>query len=206
MNKGREPLRHCQGNRSWATPHQPRSCASVWRDGLRLVRQDQERPAANAGCYRRGRLRGTPHQGAVLRGAQIAQSVERKKGSRPMPRVTTTRHRRGTNFRRTQLFWGSIAMRTEYLTAIVVAAFAAGAGMAVYSMRSQSDFCPQPWAASVTAFFAPCQAFYSAMGHAGSEAVRVSLLTPAEQPDLPPPLLAARLAGSVDPFLHRSGG
>jgi hypothetical protein len=105
-------------------------------------------------------------------------------------------------------------MRTEYLTAIVLAAFAAGAGMAVYSMRSQSDFCPQPWAASVTALFAPCQAIYSAMGHAGPEAVRVtlpeavrvSLLTPAEQPDLPPPLLVARLAGSVDPFLHRSGG
>ncbi len=113
-------------------------------------------------------------------------------------------------------------MRTEYLTAIVLAAFAAGAGMAVYSMRSQSDFCPQPWAASVTALFAPCQAIYSAMGHAGPEAVRVtlpeavrvtlpeavrvSLLTPAEQPDLPPPLLVARLAGSVDPLLHRSGG
>jgi hypothetical protein len=105
-------------------------------------------------------------------------------------------------------------MRTEYLTAIVLAAFAAGAGMAVYSMRSQSDFCPQPWAASVTALFAPCQVIYSAMGHAGPEAVRVSLpeavrvslLTPAEQPDLPPPLFASRLAGSVDPFLHGSGG
>jgi len=97
-------------------------------------------------------------------------------------------------------------MRTEYLTAIVLAAFAAGAGMAVYSMRGQSDFCPQPWAASVTAFFAPCQAFYSAMVRAGSQAVRVSLLTPAEKPDLPPPLLAARLARSVDPFLHQSGG
>lgn len=96
-------------------------------------------------------------------------------------------------------------MRTEYLTAIVLAAFAAVAGMAGYSMRSQSDFCPQPWAASVTAFFAPCQALYSAMGPADPEAVPVSLLIPVEQPDLPPSLLAARLAGSVDPFLHHSG-
>jgi hypothetical protein len=104
MNKGREPLRHCQGNRSWATPHQPRSCASVWRDGLRLVRQDQERPAANAGCYRRGRLRGAPHQGAVLRG-RAKSPIGRKKGSRPMPWVTTTRHRRGTNFSANAIVW-----------------------------------------------------------------------------------------------------
>ena len=96
-------------------------------------------------------------------------------------------------------------MRTEYLTAIMLPAFVAGAGLAVYSMRSQSDFCPQPRAASVTAFYAPCQAFYGATGDAilKPEIMRMAVLTPDEQPDLPATLLAARLAESVDPF--RSG-
>jgi hypothetical protein len=99
--------------------------------------------------------------------------------------------------------WRTIAMRTEYLTAIMLPAFVAGAGPAVYSMRSQSDFCPQPWAASVT--YAPCPAFYGAKGDAilKPEIMRMAVLTPDEQPDLPATLLAARLAESVDPF--RSG-
>jgi hypothetical protein len=94
-------------------------------------------------------------------------------------------------------------MKTEYLAAIAIAAFTAGAGLAAYSVRGQADFCPQPSAASVTALFAPCLTFDSAIG---PEAVRVSLLTPVEQSNLPPTLLTARLAESVDPFLHRSGG
>jgi hypothetical protein len=106
-------------------------------------------------------------------------------------------------------------MRTEHLTAIALAIFTAGAGLAAYSVRSRSDFCPQPWAASVTAHFAPCQAFYSAMGHPKPEAVRMQmeavrmqmgLLTPDEQIDLPATLVATRLAESVDPFFYRSGG
>jgi hypothetical protein len=107
-------------------------------------------------------------------------------------------------------------MRTEYLAAIAIAAFAAGAGLAAYSVRGQADFCPQPSAASVTALFAPCQTFDTAMGRAVTkkEAVRMGLLMPDEQPALTPEqqpawpatLLAARLAESVDPFLHRSGG
>lgn len=103
-------------------------------------------------------------------------------------------------------------MRTEYLAALVIAAFAAGAGLAAYSVRDQADFCPQPSAASVTTLFAPCQVFDTAMGRAVSkpEAVRLGLLTPDEQPAPPATQLAARLASrlaeSVDPFLHRAGG
>ena len=97
-------------------------------------------------------------------------------------------------------------MRTEYLTAIMLPALVAGAGLAVYSMRSQSDFCPQPWAAPVTALYAPCPAFYGATGDAilKPEIMRMAMLTPDEQPGLPATLLAARLAESVKPF--RSGG
>lgn len=102
-------------------------------------------------------------------------------------------------------------MRTEYFAAIAITAFAAGAGLAAHSVRGQADF-PQPSVASVTAFFAPCQTFDTAMGHAVLKAVRIGLPTPDEQlaydwpPNLPPTRLAARLADSVDPFLHRSGG
>ena len=104
-------------------------------------------------------------------------------------------------------------MKTEYLAAIVIAALAAGAGLAAHSVGGQADFCPQPSATSVTALFAPCQTFDTAMGHAVSKpvAARMGLRTPDEQPaydeqpDLPP-MLAARLAESVGPLLHRSGG
>jgi hypothetical protein len=71
-------------------------------------------------------------------------------------------------------------MKGRYVTAIAITAFAAGAVLAGFSIRSQATFCPQPWAASVGAFFAPCQALYGAVG--------------------------PRLAGSVDPFLHPNGG
>ena len=117
----------------------------------------------------------------------------------------------GTNFQRTQLScggrWRAIAMKTEYLAAIVIAALAAGAGLAAHSVGGQADSCPQPSATSVTALFAPCQTFDTAMGHAVSkpEAVRMGLLTPDEQPNPPATLLATRLAESVDPFLVRPG-
>jgi hypothetical protein len=68
-------------------------------------------------------------------------------------------------------------MRTEYLAAIVIAAFVAGTGLAVHSVQSQATY---------------------------REAVRMGLLTAAEQPA--PPATAARLAESLDPFLSRSGG
>ena len=107
-------------------------------------------------------------------------------------------------------------MKNRYVAAIAIAAFAAGTGLAVYSAKSQSDTCQQPWAGSATALFAPCQALYGALNHAISEPeiLRMSLrisddqpaLTSDEQPAPPATLLTARLAESVDPFLHRSGG
>ena len=60
-----------------------------------------------------------------------------------------------------------IAMKSEYLTAIAIAPFAATVGLAVYVVSSSEPyFCPQPSAASVTSLFAPCQTFDTAMGHA----------------------------------------
>ena len=105
-------------------------------------------------------------------------------------------------------------MKDRYVAAIAIAAV--GTGLVVYSVRGQSDSCPQPWAPSVTALFAPCQALYGALDHAISEPeiLRVGLLISDDHPtptsDKPPAApvaqLAARLAESVDPFLHQSGG
>ena len=104
-------------------------------------------------------------------------------------------------------------MKSEYLTAIAIAPFAATVGLAVYVVSgSEPDFCPQPSAASVTSLFAPCQTFDTAMGHVVTkrEAVRMGLLRPEEQRASPDTQLAARLAsrlaGSVDRFLQHSGG
>ena len=106
-------------------------------------------------------------------------------------------------------------MKSEYLTAIAIAPFAATVGLAVYVVSSsEPDFCPQPSAASVTSLFAPCQTFDTAMGHAVTkrEAVRMGLLRPEEQPASPDThtqlaaRLASRLAESVDRFLQHSGG
>ena len=71
-------------------------------------------------------------------------------------------------------------MRDQYVTAIAVTALAVSTVLAAYSIRSQAQFCPQPWATSVSALFAPCQALYGVVG--------------------------PRLAGSVDSFLHPNGG
>ena len=105
-------------------------------------------------------------------------------------------------------------MKDRYVAAIAIAAV--GTGLVVYSVRGQSDSCPEPWAPSITALFAPCQALYGALDQAISEPeiLRVGLLTSDDHPtptsDKPPAApvaqLAARLAESVDPFLHQSGG
>ena len=105
-------------------------------------------------------------------------------------------------------------MKDRYVAAIAIAAV--GTGLVVYSVRGQSDSCPEPWAPSITALFAPCQALYGALDHAISEPemLRVGLLIPGdhppptsdEQPAPPATQLARRLAESVDPLLHRSGG
>jgi hypothetical protein len=109
-------------------------------------------------------------------------------------------------------------MKDQYVAAIAITALAAGTGCAAYSLESQSDLCPQPWSASVTALFAPCQAVYGAMGvapwenlAARPEAMQMVVLTldaqssTKEAAGLPAELLADRLAESADPFLHPSG-
>jgi hypothetical protein len=114
--------------------------------------------------------------------------------------------------------WEAFAMKDQYVAAIVIAALAAGTGGAVYSLGSQSNVCPQPWSASVNALFAPCQAVYGAISPAPwgnfaskPDAMRMVVLALDEQsapevaPRLQAVLLADRLAGSVDPFLHPSG-
>jgi hypothetical protein len=72
-------------------------------------------------------------------------------------------------------------MRIAYLATIATIALAAGAVSAVYSVRAD-DYCPQPSAASVTALFAPCQAFQTATGLAitRDEAMQMGLLPPSE--------------------------
>jgi hypothetical protein len=91
-------------------------------------------------------------------------------------------------------------MKDYFLAAIAIAALAAGGVSAAYSVRT-ADYCPQPSAASVTALFAPCQAFETAMGPAitADEAMDMGLprldeqpaAIPAKQPDLTPEQLVA---------------
>jgi hypothetical protein len=83
-------------------------------------------------------------------------------------------------------------MKSDYLVAaILVVAMVVGLG--AYSVRSGDEYCPSPSAASVTALFAPCQTFDTAMGRQVSkqEAVQMGLLTPDEQP-IPATRLAVR--------------
>jgi hypothetical protein len=58
-------------------------------------------------------------------------------------------------------------MKSDYfVAALLVAAVAIGLGAT--SVKSESEYCPSPTAASVTALFAPCQTFDTAMGHSVS--------------------------------------
>jgi hypothetical protein len=89
-------------------------------------------------------------------------------------------------------------MRTEYLAAIAIAAVATGAGWTAYSVQT-ADYCPQPSAASVTALFAPCQAFEAAMGPAitRDQAMDMGLLPPVgptSTPEQPVPTAAQVIA------------
>ena len=72
-------------------------------------------------------------------------------------------------------------MKDHFLAGIATVALAAGSVSAVYSVRAD-DYCPQPLAASVTALFAPCQAFQTATGPTitRDEAMQMGLLPPHE--------------------------
>jgi len=70
-------------------------------------------------------------------------------------------------------------MSIQHLAVIAIAtAVAAGAGLAIQSVRGTDYYCPPPSAASVAMLFAPCQAFETAMGHkiTKKEAVQMGLL------------------------------
>ena len=86
-----------------------------------------------------------------------------------------------------------IAMKVGDFAAVAIAtAGAAGAALAIYSVRGADYYCPPPSAASVATLFAPCQAFDTAMGHriTRREAVQMGLLTPDEQSSQPDTRLA----------------
>jgi hypothetical protein len=93
---------------------------------------------------------------------------------------------------------GIIAMKTQYLVPIALAALAAGIGWTAYSFRSD-DYCPQPSAANVATLFAPCQAFDTAMGHpvTKQDGVQMGLLDPDGRPAATPRKQTAPTPGQL---------
>jgi hypothetical protein len=77
-------------------------------------------------------------------------------------------------------------MKDDYFVAALLIG-AAAIGLGANLIHSDGEYCPDPSPASVTALFAPCQAFDTAMGHPVSkqEAIQMGLLTPDEQPTSP---------------------
>jgi hypothetical protein len=56
-------------------------------------------------------------------------------------------------------------MKSDYLFAALLVIAAVAISVGANLTGSNSSYCPRPSAASVTALFAPCQAFGTAMGH-----------------------------------------
>lgn len=81
-------------------------------------------------------------------------------------------------------------MNSQDLAAALLVICAGGVAL-LDSIKAGDEYCPSPSAASVTALFAPCQTFNSAMGRSVSkeEAVQMGLLTPDLRPK-PAPQLA----------------
>src|SRR5258706_1456977 len=79
---------------------------------------------------------------------------------------------------------GIIAMNSQDLGAALLAICVVGIAVGLSSIKAGDEYCPSPSAASVTALFAPCQTFDSAMGRSISkeEAVQMGLVTPDLQP------------------------
>ncbi len=75
-------------------------------------------------------------------------------------------------------------MKSDDLFAVLLVMVAAAISLGANWTGSGSSYCPSPSAASVTALFASCQAFDTAMGYPVSkrEAVQMGLLTHDEQP------------------------
>jgi hypothetical protein len=76
-------------------------------------------------------------------------------------------------------------MKSQYLVAALFGVCAVAIGVGASSIHSRGDYCPNPSSASVTALFAPCETFDSAVGHSVSkeEAVQMGLLTRDLQPE-----------------------
>jgi hypothetical protein len=76
-------------------------------------------------------------------------------------------------------------MNCQYLGAALLAICAAGIAVGFSSITADDEYCPSPSASSVTALFAPCQAFDAAYGRSISktEAVQMGLLRPDLQPE-----------------------
>ena len=80
-------------------------------------------------------------------------------------------------------------MKSQFWAPALLAVCAVAISVGVNLIHPSDQFCPNPSAASVTALFAPCQAFDTAMGRSVSkqEAVQMGLLTPDLQPLQPEP-------------------
>jgi hypothetical protein len=76
------------------------------------------------------------------------------------------------------------AMKSDYLFAALLVIVAVTISLGATWTGPSSSYCPNPSAASVTALFAPCQAFDTAIGYPASkqDAVQMGLLTPDEEP------------------------
>jgi hypothetical protein len=85
-------------------------------------------------------------------------------------------------------------MNSDYLFAAVLVIVAVTISLGATWTGRGSSYCPSPSAASVTALFAPCQAFDTAIGYPTSrqDAVQMGLLTHDEQPTTAAPRFAAR--------------
>ena len=75
-------------------------------------------------------------------------------------------------------------MKSQFWARALFLVCAVAIGVGVNLIHPNDQFCPDPSAASVTALFAPCQGFDTAMGRSVSkqEAVQMGLLTPDLQP------------------------
>src|SRR5260370_12836408 len=97
-------------------------------------------------------------------------------------------------------------MKSQFWAPALLAVCAVAISVGVNLIHPSDQFCPNPSAASVTALFAPCHAFDTAMGRSVSkqEAVQMGLLTPDLQPLQPQPAtqLPLNLRHTTLPIQH----
>jgi hypothetical protein len=153
------------------------------------------------------------HQSAIGTVEQMAPLVERRKGSGRMPGCSATRRRPQRNqfSANTVVLWGAMEGH-RHEDGIPRCDCDSCPCRRRWSRRLLSERPSRLLPATVGRFrdraLRSVPDVDTAMGHAVSkpEAVRMGLLTPAEQPSPPATLLATRLVECVDPFLLRPGG